>query len=771
MKVFLLLGALLALPGAAYAEEAPPRHSDRSSILIERIETLEAEAFGNENEARKFENEGIVPFWDSLLRSAPKDRLKAFTALSFETLTLGQAGSTQKFPFGILTREISPGGKTLDHTQFKEIVHAYQAAGYTLVHSDWHHSSFARSEKGEAISEVTFNLQGTRKQGIERLQFKGALEITWDESGEQIKPRSITVLRAKSSQRGGPAAFLTKAVIEGGNPNPTERDDMGAISVYDLNGDQLPEVILGNSNKILWNKGNFDFEPKPIIEAGGLYFDSVIGLTADLNGDGLLDWVGDTKEGDLALWFGEESGKFSKSPRRIQLGDFKLQVPSFLTAGDYDHDGDLDLFVGQWRSLYEKMPDTFWNANDGFGNTLLVNDGAGKFHDGTEAAGLSEKRYRRAYSGSFLDLDHDQDLDLILVSDFHGVDIFLNNGKGQFEDQTETFVDNPYSFGMSHTIADYNNDGLLDFYVVGMGSTTARRLDKMKANPKNHAEHNRMRGVMGFGNRMYLAQNKGGYQAPGFYQQVARTGWTWGSSSADFDNDGDQDIYAANGHISGSTSRDYCSNFWCRDVYVMKDFQLPSISGYLETLPQMEEQSWDGYQVNPLLMNQDGEGFEDFGFLLDMGFDFDCRRVIAADFDLDGKVDLAVGRIEGTSGFFHDGKTEVAPPALLLMKNTLPPLPGTSWIGVTLDSNSQTSPQGAKITLHSNLGKREATIVSGDSFMCQHPAQKHFGLRKNEIVTEIEIFWPNGQTSSIKDPTLENYHAISAKTPPKRDGD
>ncbi|MGJ8723392.1 MAG: CRTAC1 family protein [Roseibacillus sp.] len=735
------------------------------ALLIEKIVSLEAEAFENESEAREIELEGIVPLWDSLLQAPLGKRLELLAAVPFDTLTLGKAGAPTRHDLGITTRQITSGGETLSCEGFAEILQSYRQAGYSLVHSDWHHRSFQRNEAEKAISEVTFNLQGSRKEGTERLQFKGTLRIVWDESEEKLRPSTITLLEATSAQRRGPAAFTTRAVIEGGNPNPTERDDMGAISVYDLNGDQLPEIILGNSNKILWNKGNFQFEPQPIVDPGGLFFDSVIGLTADLNGDGLLDWLSDTKEGDLALWFGEEGGKFAKVPRRIKLGDYRLRVPSFITAGDCDQDGDLDLYVGQWRSLYEKMPDTFWDANDGFGNTLLINDGTGTFEDRTEASGLAQKRYRRAYSGSFLDLDQDEDLDLLVISDFHGVDVYLNNGQGKFSEQEDSYVGNPYSFGMSHTVADYDADGLLDFYVLGMGSTTARRLDQMKANPEQHPEHNKMRGVMGFGNRMYLGRKEGGYKAPEFEPQVARTGWTWGSASADFDNDGDHDIYAANGHISGKTSRDYCSNFWCRDVYVMKDFKLPAISGYLETLPQMEEQSWDGFQINPLLINQDGIGFQDFGFLLDIGFDFDCRRVIAADLDLDGRVDLAVGRIEGTSGFFHDGETDVEPPALLIMQNTLPEAEKRPWIGVTLETSKESSPNGAKLSLKTNQRVIESVIVSGDSFMCQHPAQKHFGLANDEEVETITVHWPGGQIAILEKPKIQHYHPVTPITP------
>ena len=58
-----------------------------------------------------------------------------------------------------------------------------------------------------------------------------------------------------------------------------------------------------------------------------------------------------------------------------------------------------------------------------------------------------------------------------------------------------------------------------------------------------------------------------GFVEPDFAGDVARTGWTWGTTAFDFDNDGDRDLFAANGHISGVSSEDYCSTFWTHDLY------------------------------------------------------------------------------------------------------------------------------------------------------------------------------------------------------------
>ena len=123
------------------------------------------------------------------------------------------------------------------------------------------------------------------------------------------------------------------------------------------------------------------------------------------------------------------------------------------------------------------------------------------------------------------DKDNDGDPDLVVVSDFYGVDVHLNDGKGHFRDITAGAIDNPRLFGMSHVFADFNADGRCDLYVTGMASTTARRLEAMGAAPAEFPEHNRMRMEMAYGNRIYLGQGGGRFRQPDWGASLAMRGW------------------------------------------------------------------------------------------------------------------------------------------------------------------------------------------------------------------------------------------------------
>jgi len=415
---------------------------------------------------------------------------------------------------------------------------------------------------------------------------------------------------------------------------------------------------------------------------------------------------------------------------------------------------DLDVWLAQYKPAYAEgqMPSPFYDANDGYPAYLLLNDGDANFTPATLEAGLGAKRFRRTYAGSFVDLDSDADLDLLVVSDYAGVDLYHNDGTGRFTDANHTFLADRHLFGMSAAFADYDLDGRLDFFVAGMGSTTARRLDALGLSRPDRPDVSEMRMRMGYGNRLYLASDEG-WREPDFADQVARTGWTWGTSAFDFDNDGDPDLFAANGNESGESTTDYCSNFWSHDVYDGLSEPDPQLAGLFAEVSQelrSGEESWDGYQKNHLLMNRGGEGFIDVAFLLGVADAFDSRSAVSADFDRDGRVDLVVTESLGSEG-----------EKIHIYRNRLDT--GNSWIGVELREQADgISPLGASVHLRTSKRTHVARVVTGDTLMGQHATTVHFGLGKTERVEAIEVRWTGGARTTFREPEPNRYHLVLA---------
>ena len=195
----------------------------------------------------------------------------------------------------------------------------------------------------------------------------------------------------------------------------------------------------------------------------------------DFDGDGLLDILTSTYDpmGPLTFYVNRGDGTFDDasdaSHASDQLGGLNL------ITGDYDGDGDMDVFIlrGAWLTTDGQMR-----------NSLLRNDG-GSFVDVTRAAGLADPA-RPTQAAAFGDFDGDGDLDLIVVNESYlGLDpaqdfptqLYRNEGDGTFVDvATEAGVRNDrYAKGV--TLGDYDNDGDLDVYVSNFGPNRLYRND------------------------------------------------------------------------------------------------------------------------------------------------------------------------------------------------------------------------------------------------------------------------------------------------------
>jgi hypothetical protein len=526
------------------------------------------------------------------------------------------------------------------------------------------------------------------------------------------------------------------------------------VLVQDLNDDGLSEIVLAGSNELLWNRGGGQFDTMPLCRYPESGFE--VGLIADVTGDAVLDYVRPGLAGDLLLYAGDAEGNWSARPLGRAQGGGPLKQPQVIAAGDIDRDGDLDLWIGQYKISYVggQMPTPYYDANDGFPAYLLINEGGGRFTPRTEEAGLGAKQFRRSYGGSFVDLDHDGDLDLLVVSDFAGVDLYHNDGHGYFTDVTNDAIDDRHLFGMGVAFNDFNLDGRLDFFVSGMASTTARRLEYMRLGRRDRADIHVMRSRMGYGNRMYLAGPEG-FRQPEYRDQVARTGWTWGTTSLDVDNDRYPEIFVANGHSSGRSTKDHCSHFWCHDIYdassepnreVLQVFNRV-MQGYFD-----RSESWDGYQKNVLLVNLEGQGFVNLGFLMGVGHEYDGRAVISDDLDADGRQDLLV-----VEDRWNDGQR------LHVYRNQLETT--NHWIGVRLvDRPGPDSPLGATVTLtEADGGRRVACVTAGDSIHAQHATRVHFGLGQQTAVESIEVRLASGRILRLSQPESDQYHRLEVE--------
>ncbi|HMN96783.1 MAG TPA: FG-GAP-like repeat-containing protein [Phycisphaerales bacterium] len=185
--------------------------------------------------------------------------------------------------------------------------------------------------------------------------------------------------------------------------------------------------------------------------------------------------------------------------------------------GDYDRDGDLDLFVTGWLPFSQ-------------GNRLFRNNGDGTFTDVTIAAGLTPGGIR-GFTPRFADMDDDGWPDLLIAADFGTSRYFRNHGDGTFTNLTASAGTGIDDNGMGHAVGDLDNDGRLDWYVSSIWSL---------GNPESP----------GTGNMLYWNQGRNLFVEGSVAAGVNNGGWGWGTAVADLDHDGWLDLLETNGWVS-----------------------------------------------------------------------------------------------------------------------------------------------------------------------------------------------------------------------------
>ncbi len=481
---------------------------------------------------------------------------------------------------------------------------------------------------------------------------------------------------------------------------------------------------------------------------------AVAAALADFNGDGWSDlWLG-AREG-LWIALGDARGDFA-APVLVWRSPAPLIYPECLAIGDFDHDGDLDVWLTQYKNPYQKgqFPTPYHDANDGFPSFLLRNDGAAGFRDVTESSGLATLRRRRTYSASWLDFDGDGAPDLINVSDFAGLDVYRNLGAGQFTNLTAALGDSRHAFGMAHLVVNRNGDAWPDLLMVGMDSAWAARLDVLRLGRTDFPRYSVQRAAMTAGNRVFLGSSTGlrPELSPGA-SSLARAGWAWGVAELDVENDGRPDYFFATGHETRASQRDYERQFWLHDLYSAGSTNDRAAELYFRAAGSRrvgEQASYGGWQHQALLRADSSGNYREASWVSGVGLLADGRNALAADFDGDGRVDLAVTTFEGWPQVRQ---------RLVIYRNETPN--AGHWIGVRFPSGAgRKSGVNARVEIQTGAGIRRRWLVTGDGYRSQQTVQAHFGLGAETNVQSATVFWSDGTQSILTAPAVDRWYAV-----------
>jgi hypothetical protein len=349
--------------------------------------------------------------------------------------------------------------------------------------------------------------------------------------------------------------YIVETVCAGVAIFDYDRD--GDADVYFLNGAALPgkQGSAPPRNALYRNDGDWRFTD--VTKEAGVG-DAGHGLgvaVGDYDNDGHLDLYVNNF-GPNVLFRNNGDGTFADvtAAARVKNGDKVGAGACFL---DMDADGDLDLYVANYVNFtFENHRTVRFNGHPAYvgpmdflptSDTLYRNNGDGTFTDVSEQSGIA------AHQGTGMgmtccDFDHDGDTDIFVGNDVAGNSIFQNDGSGSFE-EIGLLSGLAYDLGgnaqgtMGVDSGDFDNDGLIDFYVTSY----QRDFSTLYRN-------------MGDGVFEDVTRLTGAGE--GTLAQV-----TWGCGFVDFDSDGYRDIFVACGHLHDNVERfDSTTSYHARNI-------------------------------------------------------------------------------------------------------------------------------------------------------------------------------------------------------------
>ena len=436
-------------------------------------------------------------------------------------------------------------------------------------------------------------------------------------------------------------------------------------------------------------------------------------LWLDVDNDGYLD-LAVTHYSGAILYRNRGDGTFEDQTEASGLSSIHRFLLG-MTAGDYDHDGDLDLFFCGYvlfdrekarnRPMVAGRPSVWTNpvSYKPLPSVLMRNNGEGVFEDVTEDAGVANPA-GKSMQALFCDFNNDGWPDLYVANDVGTADaMFQNNGDGTFDDVSTLSGTFDRRASMGVAVGDVWHTGMMDLF-------TTHWVNEDHALWRNQSATTPDKSI--------LLEDVGPTTGILDIKSTADVGW--GIELIDYDNDGHLDIMLAN----GSTIEDELT------LEVLEDPKL---------LPQRCRVLRNDGKANFLDISRGGGSFFQRELV--------TRGLSAADYDQDGRMDVAI--------VLHSGEGT-------LLRNTSK---GTgNWLQVKLEgSDSNRFGIGARIqvTTSSNTYTRQCVLSS--SYLSSNSMVWHFGLGDAEIAESVTVSWPAGGATEQKSVKLNQRITIQEK--------
>ncbi len=563
------------------------------------------------------------------------------------------------------------------------------------------------------------------------------------------------------------------------------------VAIGDVNNDGLSDVYLvanQGENKLYLNKGDFHFEDATKkAGVGGKRAFSTGAVMADVNGDGWLDIYvcnsGEVKADDRAneLFINNANGTFTERAAEYGLDDkgYSTHAAFF----DYDFDGDLDMFLLENSSfpvnklglsnirdkrdplagqkLFRNDSPLSETSHRPDGGTLSTTKsssstsnenspigGREAFTDVSESAGIYGSLIGFGLGITIGDVNNDLYPDIYISNDFYEKDyLYINQKNGTFSEQLENQMGHISLSSMGADIADINDDGNLDIFSTDMLPLDDYRLKTTMI----YDDYNQFRIKLDSGfyhqysrNMLQLNNGDNTFSEVGALAGVHATDWSWGALIFDMDNDGQKDLFVANGIYKNVTDQDF--------VQFLNDEE--TMRPYAEKKKKFSYKDFaDKTEVKPIanyaFKNNGSLNFTNQAQDWGLGEPSFTSGAAYGDLDNDGDLDLILNNTNQPVSILKNQSVE---------KNK------TNFLKVNLKGYAKnTLGIGTRVKLYQKGKAQTLEQMPNRGFESSVDYSMVFGLGQSQQIDSVVVVWIDGKKQIIPNPKVNSTIILDYK--------
>ena len=542
------------------------------------------------------------------------------------------------------------------------------------------------------------------------------------------------------------------------------------VGLGDFDNDGLCDIYLCNlegPNKLYRNLGGFRF--KDVTESAGVACGNMLStgaVFADLNGDGWSELIVTSMGGPNAFFVNQGNGRFANETEKAGLSS--RFGSSSIAVSDTDGDGDLDLYIANFgatsilrtggrvavgvrngkqvvRGRYAKRIKIIDGVMYEFGEPdyFYLNRGDGTFEKQSWTGGLfrdqdgnpfKEAPLDQGLSVMMRDMNQDGHPDIYVCNDAFTPDRFyLNDGTGKFQEISSMALRQTCYFSMGVDFADYDRDGLDDFFVVDMLSRkheyVMTQQSSIVRSPRRIGSHTKRDQIRR--NTFYKARGDGTYVEMANYLGLAATEWTWSVAFMDVDLDGWEDVLVTNGFPFNVDDQDTREA-----IAAMGRLSVSQSRRTISKYPPLNT-------PNVAMKNPGNGPFQDMGD----AWGFNDKRVsngmALADLDNDGDQDVVINAFN-SEALVYRNKTAAGRVAVRLR-----------------GAGGNTQGIGARVRFLGGPVAQEQEIVGGGRYVGGDDPIRVFAADPKRDPGSIQVTWRSGKVSRIPDVRANRYYEIS----------